>query len=414
MAELKYWIWMNETGIRPYTCHQLLDYFGGPKEVFFAEREDLRKVPDLSVRDLNTLCNKELDHVYRIGDDMAAAKGRIITIQDAEYPERLRNIADPPLILYIRGTLPVIDDEAAIGIVGTRKCSTYGISAAQKIAEDIAMHGGLVVTGMADGIDAAAARGALKGGGHVVGVLGTGIERVYPAHKESVQLFEDVLEQGGCLLSEYPPGSEPLPFHFPRRNRIITGLSVALVALEIPSDKSGTMLSVNLALEQSRDVFLVPANIDSPTSRMSNQLITEGLSAITEGWQALIDLESRYPKIKRISEAMPALRNEALLENPLALPLKKSVKKAPLEKKVIDTKEKEVYIELDTLLKGRSDTEVIILKALDNTPIHVDEIIGRTNLPAQKVSVCLTTLQIAGSITAFPGKLYAYTANVKK
>ena len=414
MAELKYWIWMNELDIKPYTLKKILDYFGGPQETFFAELDDFKKIPGIYTRELSALCNKSLEHVYRIQDDMAAAKGRIITIQDAEYPERLRYIPDPPLMLYVRGTLPVMDDEAAIGIVGTRKCSPYGVAAAQKIAEEIAIHGGLVVTGMATGIDAAAARGALKGGGSVVGVLGTGVERVYPADKESVRLFEDVLENDGCLISEYPPGSEPHGYHFPRRNRIITGLSVALVALEIPTAKSGTMHSVGHALEQGREIFIVPANIDAPNSQMSNQLITEGFSAATKGWHVLAEYHGTYPRVKEHDEAPPSLRNEILRENPLAFPLKKQAIKKSATKKVVDTIEKEDYIEFDTLLNGRSDAEITVLKALDNTPVHVDEIIARTNLPAQKVSVCLTTLQIAGTISAYPGKLYGFTAKVKK
>ena len=414
MAELKYWIWMNELDIKPYLLKDVLDYFGGPQEAFFAEQNDFKKIPGIYAHDINALCNKSLEHVYRIQDDMAATKGRIITIQDAEYPERLRYIPDPPLILYMRGVLPVIDDEAAIGVVGTRKCSPYGLAAAQKIAEEIAIHGGLVVTGMAAGIDAAAARGALKGGGSVVGVLGTGVERVYPSDKESVRLFEDVLENEGCLVSEYPPGSEPHGRHFPRRNRIISGLSVALLALEIPTVKSGTMHTVGHALEQGREVFIVPANIDAPNSQMSNQLITEGFSAATKGWHVLAEYHGTYPRVKEHDEVPLSLRSEILRENPLAFPLKKQALKKAATKKVVDTTEKEDYIEFDTLLKGRSDAEITVLKVLDNTPIHVDEIIARTNLPAQKVSVCLTTLQIAGIISAYPGKLYGFTAKVKK
>ena len=414
MAELKYWIWINELGLRPHISHQLLDYFGSVTKIFFADQEELSKVPGLQRREIDLLSNKGLGHVRDIQEALAATKARIITLHDAEYPKRLRHIADPPLLLYMRGTLPPIDDEATIGIVGTRSCSTYGISASKKLGEEIAFHGGIVVTGMATGIDAAAARGALLGGGTVIGVLGTGVERVYPPQKESVHLFEDLLENGGCLLSEYPPGSEPHSYHFPRRNRIITGLSLALVAVEIPTERSGALISVNHALEQGRDVFIVPANIDSPASKMSNQLLAEGLPAITKAWDALSSFEGKYPRVKEHNEVPSALRTHAPKTNPLALSSKKSSQKPVSTKKVIDTIEKEDYIEFDTLLSGRSDAEIAVLHTLGNMPIHVDEIINRTNLPAQKVSICLTTLQIANCIVAHPGNQYSLVANVKK
>jgi len=231
VAELKYWIWMNELGLNPYQARQVLEYFGGPKEVFFAEREAFAAIPGLHAKDVNLLSNKEISAVYRIQDDMQALGGRILTQQDAEYPQRLRDIPDAPLVLYVRGRLPVVDDEAAVVIAGTRECSAYGIAAAVRIAGEITRHGGLVVSGLARGVDAAAAKGALRQGGAVIGVLGCGVERVYPA--ENADLFEEVLENG-ALVSEYPPGTEPKGQNFPRRNRIMTGLSLALVAVEIP------------------------------------------------------------------------------------------------------------------------------------------------------------------------------------
>ncbi|MCL2564017.1 MAG: DNA-protecting protein DprA, partial [Oscillospiraceae bacterium] len=217
MAELKYWIWMNELGLNPYVARQILEFFGGPKEVFFAERDAFLEVPGLGERELVALTNKELKHVYRIGNDMQALGGRILTQQDADYPQRLRNVGDAPLVLYVRGRLPVVDDEATVVIAGTRKCSPYGLTAAARIAGEVTRHGGVVVSGLAAGVDAAAAQGALREGGPVIGVLGCGVERVYPA--ENVALFEAVLENG-AIVSEYPPGAEPARHNFPRRNRI--------------------------------------------------------------------------------------------------------------------------------------------------------------------------------------------------
>jgi len=404
MAELKYWIWLNELGINPVLTHRLLDYFGGPMEVFFAERGDFAKIPDVAFRsfDLEALTNQSLDRVYKIQDEMQALGGRILTQQDAEYPQRLRDIDDAPFVLYVRGRLPVVDDEAAVVIAGTRKCSPYGYVAAKQIAGEVTRHGGLVVSGLAAGIDTAAAEGALREGGSVVGVLGCGLERVYPA--ENVAVFEEVL-QNGALVSEYPPGTEPRGRNFPRRNRIMTGLSLALVAVEIPTEKSGTMHSVDHAISQGRDVFVVPANIDSPTSKHSNELIADGYQAASTGWHVLRDYASRYAHVVSPEMLMASLK-PAGRETPPPRPLDRQSKSST--KKVIDKAKKEDYIiDLKEALKNRSEAEQAIAAILDYEPKHVDEIISACNLPVQKVNVCLTTLEIAGLIRAHPGKRYS-------
>ena len=399
MAELKYWIWMNELGINPYLARRVLEYFGSPKEAFFAERDDFAKVPGLERQEIEALSNKDLNHVYRIGDDMQALGGRILTQQDAEYPQRLLNIADAPLVLYVRGRLPVVDHEAAIVIAGTRRCSSYGLTAAAQIAGEVTRHGGLVVSGLALGVDAAAAEGALRAGGPVVGVLGCGIERVYPA--ENVALFESVLEHG-AIVSEYPPGTEPAGHNFPRRNRIMTGLSVALVAVEIPTEKSGVMHSVRHAIEQGREVFVVPANIDAPTSRASNALLAEeGFRAAATGWHVLRDYERQFPKISQEVQTGKRIERTPIRVQAAAGKARRSTKK------VIDKAPKEVYIDLEEVRKDRSEAERAVLDCLGQEPIHVDEIVAACALPVQTVSVCLTTLGIADYIREHPGKRYS-------
>jgi len=403
MAELKYWIWLNELGINPVQTDRVLDYFGGPMEVFFAERADFEKMPNaFQSFELEALTNQSLDRVYKIQDEMQALGGRILTQQDAEYPQRLRDIDDAPFVLYVRGRLPVVDDEAAVVIAGTRKCSPYGYIAAKQIAGEVTRHGGLVVSGLAAGIDTAAAEGALREGGSVIGVLGCGLERGYPA--ENVAVFEEVLESG-AIVSEYPPGTEPVGRHFPRRNRIMTGLSLALVAVEIPTGKSGTMHSVNHAIDQGRDVFVVPANIDSPSSVASNALIADGFQAASTGWHVLRDYASRYAHVVS-PEMLVAKLKPAGRETERPAPVQSKSKASA--KKVIDKAKKEDYIiDLKETLKHRSEAEQTVAALLDYEPKHVDEIIGACDLPVQKVNVCLTTLEIAGIIRAHPGKRYS-------
>ena len=401
MAELKYWIWMNELGINPYLANRVIAYLGGPKEAYFAEGDKFSQIPGLGYREVEALSSKDLRHVYRIQDDMQALGGRILTWQDAEYPQRLRDIDDAPLVLYLRGKMPVVDDEAAIAIVGTRKCSPYGERAARRIAGDIARHGGLVVTGLAKGIDAAAAEGALREGGQVIGVLGCGPERIYPP--ENKGLFEEVLENG-ALLSEYPPGTDPVGHHFPRRNRIITGLSLALVVLEIPSEKSGAMRSVNHAVEQGRDVFVIPSNIDAPASIASNALIDEGFQSASNGWRILRDYTRKFPRLSESPKAVPKENPEGSLEKEAAPAVKKERSSA---KKVVDKGEKEVYIDLKEAMSKRSPEEQAVIQALGEEPAHIDDIIAACKLPPQTVNACLTTLAIAGYIRDHAGKRYS-------
>jgi DNA processing protein len=219
-----------------------------------------------------------------------------------------------------------------------------------------------------------------------------------------VALFEAVLENG-ALVSEYPPGTDPIGRNFPRRNRIMTGLSLALVVVEIPSEKSGAMRSVDHALEQGRDIFVVPANIDAPTSQASNKLIAEGFQAASTGWQVLREYVGQFPRLREEVRETRQVERPPLRSLPSApTPLKKDQDSA---KKVIDKGEKEVYIDLKEILKGRSEAEQAVLACLGAEPIHVDEIIAASGLPVQKVSVCLTTLAIGDYIREHPGKRYS-------
>ncbi|MCL2842720.1 MAG: DNA-protecting protein DprA [Oscillospiraceae bacterium] len=409
MVELKYWIWMNESGLNPFLARQVMNRLGGPKEVFFAAEGDFAGIEGIRSDDIAALMNKELGHVRRIQEAMTALDGRILSQQDAEYPQRLRDVDDAPLVLYVRGRLPAVDDTATVVIAGTRKCSPYGLAAASRLGGEVTRHGGLVVSGLALGVDAAAAQGALKEGGPVIGVLGCGVERVYPA--QNMKLFEAVLENG-CLVSEYPPGAEIRGHNFPRRNRIMTGLSLALVAVEIPSAKSGVMHSVNHAIDQGRDVFIVPANIDAPTSLASNALIDEGFQSASTGWQVLREYAQQFPKLSEIPA--PPEKAEAWPEGwsaPVKAKTDKKSKRAT--KKVIDTEPKEDYIDLDGILPDRSEAEQAVLRCLGQVPRHIDEIISETGLPVQKVNVCMTTLGIADYITEHPGKRYSLNPKIR-
>ena len=273
MSNLKYWLWLSgRKGIAGQIGMRVLNHFGSPERVYFSDLEEYRMIEGLPEHAIKSLMDKSLDGADRILGDCDRLGIRLLTRQDAFYPERLAAIHQPPMVLYTKGRPVAFDEEAAIGIVGTRDATAYGTWAAAKLSMDLTRSGALVVSGMAQGVDAAAVRGALKAGGPVVSVLAGGLDVVYP--REHRDLYEDVA-MAGTLISEYPPGTEHRAGHFPIRNRIISGLSLGVIAVE-SRRYGGTMHTVSHALDQNRDVFAVPGPIGSEYSEGTNRLIQEG------------------------------------------------------------------------------------------------------------------------------------------
>ena len=333
-----------------------------------------------------------------------------MTVNDGIYPKRLKNIPDPPVVLYYKGRMPQLDDVPTIGVVGTRKASLYGLNAAKKMGYQIAACGGTVVSGLAEGIDAMAMQGALTAGGTVIGIVGSGCEQIYP--KCNRALFADT-ERYGCIISPFPPGSPPARHHFPIRNRLISGISDGVLVVEAPED-SGALITADRAAQQGRDVFVVPGNIDVETARGSNALLRDGGIPVSCGWDVVGEYESRYPgKItKNNGGAMLRALSREEAEVPLRVAQKtKKVSKKPAEKlpetKIsIDKQENEPYIDF-TKIPGLSEQEKRLLEILKDGPLVVDDLIDRAALGAAAVNSGLTMLEIKGHIRRLPGKKIA-------
>ena len=263
MSNLKHWIWLTQRkGIAGQTAAQILERFGSPEQVHAADRGAYETVGGLSEAAIRSLLDKSLDGADRILGDCDALGIQLLTLQDSTYPERLAAIHQPPLVLYWKGKQIAFDEEVAIAMVGAREATPYGVDVASRLSIELTRRGALVVSGMAQGIDAASVRGALKVGGPVVSVVAGGLDRVYPwYHKD---LYEDVAAVG-ALISEYPPGTEHKGGHFPVRNRILSGLSVGVVAVEC-TRSGGTLLTVGHAMDQNREVFAVPGPVGAPMS----------------------------------------------------------------------------------------------------------------------------------------------------
>ncbi len=400
MASLKYWVWLASLpGVGALTANRLLDRFGSPEQVFFADDEDYRLLPELSKAELRALGDKSMYRAAKILEDCTELGYHIMTRNDGDYPSRLRNIPDPPLVLYVRGRLPVIDEEAAVAVVGTRSCTPYGIKAAERISYELSRHGCLVVSGLARGIDTAAAKGALRAGGRVVGVLGTGLDIVYPP--ENKQLFEDVAATG-AILSEYPPTSPAAPEHFPRRNRIMSGLSVGVAVIEAPL-RSGALITAAYALEQGRDVFALPGNVDSPASEGTNQLLREGAVPVTSGRDIAEEYRRLFPdKIQTERKMVPLdpAQAEKLVESVA------SQKRGKPTKKEIDNEKIVEYIDLVQLKEQLSEDEFRILTTIGPKTLHIDEIISQSGLAAAAVLPAVTLLELGGYIEQLTGKYF--------
>ena len=289
---LLYWLWFHLlTGLTVSRKRALLEYFHDPEQLYRATESAYRTAVQLPEEGYTALSDKELKNARALAAECSQKRIGIVTIGDSGYPARLRQIPDAPLVLYYRGRLPNWEAYPAIGIVGTRKATGYGLQIAEKMGAQIAACGGMVVSGAADGIDSAAMKQALLQGGPVVGVLGFGADVVYPASNR--KLFAQ-LEEKGCLISEYPPGTPGYKWNFPQRNRLISGISHGVLVVEAP-ERSGALITARHAMEQGREVFVVPGNINSDTSAGSNNLLREGAMAVFEGYDILREYASRFP-----------------------------------------------------------------------------------------------------------------------
>ena len=288
----KHWVWLaTRSGIGVRGRAELLRRFGTAERIYAMDRAALQAEEGLRQSWLEPQLDKSLDGAERILAQCDRFDIRLLTYAEPAYPERLRNIADPPALLYYQGRLPDFDHEAAIAVVGSRRCSAYGLLHAKQFSRLIAASGGLVMSGGARGIDTMALQSAMDLPEPVVCVLACGLDIAYPP--ENGQLFAQIASRG-CLLSEYPPGTSPMRGNFPVRNRILSGLSVGVLVVEA-SAQSGALITARLALEQGRDVFAIPGNLGVAACEGTNRLLREGALMPENGWELLQEYTHLFP-----------------------------------------------------------------------------------------------------------------------
>ena len=396
MSSIIYWVWLSSvSGVGSVTALKLLGHFKTPENIFNASVYDYRYVPGLKTADISQLAAKDLSHAEKILAKCEQLGCRIMTFQDELYPQRLKNIYGPPIVLYIRGVLPMVDAEPAVAIVGTRKCTPYGIKTADQLGFKLAESGIIVVTGLARGIDTAAARGALRGGGKVIGVVGTGPDIIYPS--ENSDLFEDV-SSSGAFLSEYPPGMPPLKTNFPARNRIISGLSLGVAVLESPQ-KSGALITAARALEQGRDVFAMPGNVDAPCCAGSNNLLREGAIPVLSAEDIISEYAGLFPdKIIQSDKSEGEISSKRDISDNNYAKLQQQIKEETCTKKenFVDNTTIVEYIDVGEIVSCLSGDEKTVAEIIGTHVVHVDDIIVKSEFSASQVLTALTMLEISG------------------
>ena len=319
------------------------------------------------------------------------------------------------MLLYYKGKLPEFDALPVIAVVGTRKASAYGLKTAKNMGAQIARCGGLVLSGLATGIDAMSMRGALSAGKNVVGLMGCGVDVVYPSYNRSLLLDT---QRYGCLLSEFPPGTPPYKWNFPKRNRIISGLSCGVLVVEAPKI-SGALITANKAAEQGRDVFVVPGNVDVPTCEGSNALLREGAIAVSNGWDILSEYQALYPdkihksNVQIVQELYPdeeaALkvveRKKEKVAQKRGFLKNKPAAAQEIDKKDIDNTVQEPYSDVkETEDPKLTPDERCLMQLLRAGQKLTDELIAESGLPSGVVLSTLTLLEVKGYISRLPGR----------
>src|SRR6202521_1381883 len=390
-----YWLALRRArGVGPRTCKLLIEKFGTPEKIFQLSSGEIAAagVPHNTARSITEFrdfeaIEKELCELPNIG-------ARLIKWSDADYPTNLRQIADPPPFLFVRGTASLTDPNC-IAIVGARAASDIGRRMAQRLGLELAAKGFTVVSGLARGIDGEAHQGALDAHGKTLAVLGCGVDVIYPS--EHRKLAEAIIAGGGALISELPIGTQPLAENFPTRNRILSGLCLGVVIVEAAA-KSGSLITARMALEQDRQVFAVPGSPLSGKTRGSNRLLKEGAKLVECVEDVIEELAPQMIGGRSSAERRMPIVSAAPVPTPPTSNTDERAEVALLFAAPEDAKTPE----------GPIDSATTILNNLkDSERLHVDSIIESSGLNAQTVLRLLLELELEGRVTQHPGKLFS-------
>jgi DNA processing protein len=361
MTGLEALVSLNMVGeIGSIRLKKLLDYFDKPENILNAPKEKLMAVSGIGEKiadEIYSLKSQDLDKEFTLAKKYGL---KIMTYEDKDYPENLKNIPDPPIVLYIKGQLKE-QDKFSIAIVGSRRASFYGLSCAERFALDLSNKGFTIISGMASGVDTSAHKGALKQNGRTIAVMGSGFEHIYPTENE--ELVEEI-SRNGAVISEFPIDTRPLRQNFPQRNRVISGLSLGVLVVEAARN-SGALITADFALEQGREVFALPGKVDSCTSFGTNELIKQGAKLVS----CIDDILEEF----NLTVSEPT----------------------------------QSTLRLDKHSPGNlGNEESHLYDLLSEQPITLDEIAEKTNMNISRLSTLLLKLQMKELIKQLPGKQF--------
>lgn len=413
-ASVKYWVWLADL-LPAAAGRQVYEFFQSPIEAFLADNGRYDLLPGLTRQQKDLLCHSSLDRAEQIIEECARQGIRVVTWQDADYPERLRNMPHPPLVVYAKGKLCHFDDEAAIAMAGTRRASPYGRRMARDIASELTQMGGLVVTGIVTGCDENAARGALECGGSLVCVLAGGVDVPYYQTTAGKALLDEIASNG-TLVSLSPPGTPHFGKLFRSRNELLVGLSVGVVCVEA-SQRSGTLQVAKLAMEQGRTVYAVPANVGNPTSAGTNALLRENLAVpILRGQHVLEDFYAQFPDrlyLAAVPRSHQPPPKSAPAPRPKPTPSKAEPTPPPEEKRV-DSAPQPVYIDFHTRKNEFTDDEIALLTALQEGYQNVDDLIAHSGVPVDRAISTITLLTLRGYVDNPTSSYFTLTDQAKE
>lgn len=363
MSEIKYWIGFNIIpGIGRARFGRLLDYFGDLREAWYADVSEL-KAAGMDSRTVHTIMNRRpaIDLDFEM-EKLDRYKVKALIQDDPLYPASLREIYDAPPVLYVRGGL-MPDEKWSLAVVGSRRATAYGREVTERLVADLVRNRVTIVSGLARGIDSVAHRTTLATGGKTIAVLASGLDIVYPA--ENKKIAQEIMEHG-ALVSDYPLGTKPKPEHFPRRNRIMSGLCLGTLVIEA-AEKSGALITARMAMEQDREVFAVPGSILSAASKGSNLLIHDGAKTVLDVNDILEELNlSTIPQQLELTEVLP-----------------------------------------------ENDIESVLLNHLSTGPVHIDELCRTSAMPISTVSSALTMMELKGMVNQLGAMNYVAVREFK-
>ncbi len=420
MNHLVYWVWLAmRCGAGSELGSYLLKHFESPKDVYEATKEELMAIDGINESIAEALMDRSLVFSQKVVEYCERVNVGILTLESANYPERLRSIYAKPLVLYYKGKLPDIDHNVLVACVGTRSCSQSGLQNAYQLGKDLAAAGAIVVSGMASGIDTAVQKGVIAAGGHTIAVLGCGIDRVYPP--KNAELMEKIAKTG-TVMTEYVPGTDPLGKNFPVRNRIISGLSQGTVVVEADL-RSGSLITAGYAEKQGRDIFAFPGAPEAPHAKGTNALIRNGAKLVVCAEDVLEEYELLYPDRIFIENIAMRKQRRKTTDSELAslaseVPTAEKKKKpSPFKKKKIaELPEQEAAAPIAeepkkdaSLCEDPAEREILSVIKDDMSVDEIAAVLTAKTGESHEIGAVLshlTVLELEGFITAVPGGKY--------